>query len=365
MPDLEIVGVNRPPYGSVKMWQRLTALAAAPRTDLVLKSEVKVNGNSVGLSMHLERPEQKPVGNPPVGDGRLTATNSSPHSEDDPNGSLWYWADQLHLACDSRGTPVIPDETGRRHAGYGGFSYPGNHPEAGRDYHSLSAIYPLQPGCRYTIISAVNLMDLKKLDLPPRLASGVVVAKPVQFSMPEGDFSPTPGGIFIGHDNRETPKPKPSPAPCPEPGNAATTTAPLTFDQRWEQAHRFAGKPFAGLRLEALVGKMAAFKVILRNCSDKEILVKKWKGESDYEVLVRDPTGKSASLTEKGKRFFAGGNLLDIRELKPGDAVEATLPLGSLFLAKTPGEYEVIISLPIVGDVDAVLTAAPVKVQLP
>ena len=69
VPEAEVAGVTRPPYGSVKMWQRLTAMAAVPRTDLVLKSEVKVDGNSVGLSMHLERPERKPVGNPPVGDG--------------------------------------------------------------------------------------------------------------------------------------------------------------------------------------------------------------------------------------------------------------------------------------------------------
>ena len=89
------------------------------------------------------------------------------------------------------------------------------------------------------------------------------------------------------------------------------------------------------------------------------------EGESDYEVLVRDPAGKPAGLTEQGKRFFAGGSLLDIRELKPGGTVEATLPLGSLFSVKTPGQYKVLVSLPIVGDVDAVLTAAPVEVQLP
>ncbi len=40
VPEAEVAGVTRPPYGSVKMWQRLTAMAAAPRTDLVLKSEV-------------------------------------------------------------------------------------------------------------------------------------------------------------------------------------------------------------------------------------------------------------------------------------------------------------------------------------
>ena len=80
-------------------------------------------------------------------------------------------------------------------------------------------------------------------------------------------------------------------------------------------------------------------------------------------MLIRDSTGKPVGLTEKGKKFFAGGKLLDIRDLKPDAAVEATLPLESLFAVKPSGEYEVLISLPVLGDVDAILIAAPVKVR--
>ena len=361
VPELEVAGVTRPPYGSARIWKKLTAMAATPRNDLLLNSKLGVYGSSVGLSIQLKRPEQKVESKPPATGGRQAV----PNPKDDPNGSHWYWADQLCLVCDSRGTPVMPDENGRRHAGHGGgFSYPANSPEDGQEYQSISASYPLQPGRHYTVISAISLAEPKKLILPPGLAPGVVVSKPVEFTMPEGDFSPTPGGIFIGHDDRETPKPKPKPRPAPNP-ESVVVPPPSTFDQQWQQASRFAGKPFDGLLLDASAGRPAELKVTLRNRGGKEILVKKWKGESDYEVLVRDLTGKPVGLTEKGKRFFAGGKLLDFRELKPGEAIEATLQLGSIFLVKAPGEYDVLVSLPVLGDVDAVLTAAPVKVRFP
>ena len=223
------------------------------------------------------------------------------------------------------------------------------------------AVYPFQPGCRYTVISAVNVAETKKLILPPSLAPGIVVAKPQEFTMPEGEFNPRPGSGFIGHDEKETPKPKPKPPSSLEPPGPPP---PTTFDQQWQQASRFAGKPFDGLLLTALAGQPAEVTISLKNRSREAILVTKWKGESDYEVLVRDRTGKPAHLTEKGNRFFTGGNLLEFRELKPGEALETTLRLSGLF-SVTPGEYEVLVSLPVVGDVDAVLTASPVKIHFP
>ena len=104
--------------------------------------------------------------------------------------------------------------------------------------------------------------------------------------------------------------------------------------------------------------------VALRNASKEPILVKKWKGDSDFELLVRDAFGNSAPMTEKGKNFFGGGTLLEIRALKPGEAITASLPLTELFDMTAPGEYTVLASLPVIGDVDAVLTAAPVKIRV-
>jgi hypothetical protein len=102
----------------------------------------------------------------------------------------------------------------------------------------------------------------------------------------------------------------------------------------------------------------------LQNKSDKPILVKKWKGNWDYEVLVRDPGGKPVPLTSNGKKFFESGELLDVRELNPGEAIHANLPVTELFAMQAPGEYTALVSLPVMGSVDAVLTAAPVKIRI-
>ena len=55
---------------------------------------------------------------------------------------------------------------------------------------------------------------------------------------------------------------------------------------------------------------------------------------------------------------------LEIRDLKPGEAIAASLPLTDLFDMQTPGEYTLLVSLPVIGDVDAVLTAAPIKFRI-
>ena len=69
-------------------------------------------------------------------------------------------------------------------------------------------------------------------------------------------------------------------------------------------------------------------------------------------------------MTEKGKTFFGGGSAIDTRQLKPKETIDQSIPLVGLFDMKTPGEYTVLASLPVVGDVDAVLTAAPVKIRV-
>jgi len=65
------------------------------------------------------------------------------------------------------------------------------------------------------------------------------------------------------------------------------------------------------------------------------------------------------------EKFFQGGELLDIGRLKPNEAIHASLPLAELFAIQAPGEYTVLASLPVIGDVDAVLTARAVKIRVP
>ncbi len=139
---------------------------------------------------------------------------------------------------------------------------------------------------------------------------------------------------------------------------------PLTFDQQWIEASRFAGKRFEGLLLDVSVGKPKELKIVLRNHSDRPILVQKWKGDSDYEILVRDTSGKPVPLSKKGKMFFQAGNLLDVRKLKPSESITAILPVAELFAFPTPGEYTTLASLPVLGDVDAVLTANSVQIHI-
>ena len=84
-------------------------------------------------------------------------------------------------------------------------------------------------------------------------------------------------------------------------------------------------------------------------------------------MRLRDPgprSGGQAGATDgKGQGILLRRRCLEIRDLKPGEAITATLPLGELFDFKTPGEYTILASLPVLGNVDAVLTARPVKVR--
>ena len=59
IPGTGVAGVTRPPYGSPKMWRKLVAMAAAPRADLVLKSEVGVGDSFVFFRTQIKRPEKE------------------------------------------------------------------------------------------------------------------------------------------------------------------------------------------------------------------------------------------------------------------------------------------------------------------
>jgi hypothetical protein len=181
----------------------------------------------------------------------------------------------------------------------------------------------------------------------------LLVAKPVAFTAPADDEGANPSGAVQ---------------------NASTTRVHLpgqTFNQQWQAVSRFAGKPFEGLQLDAAAnrdsvppGKPVEITLALRNRSGEPILVKKWQGDSDYEHLVRDAADKPVPLSEGGKMFFQTGSRLDIRELKPGESITAALPVAGLFAFPATGEYTVLASLPVLGDVDAVLTANPVQIHV-
>ncbi len=331
VPELEVPGVTRPHYGSEKMWAKLIAIASTQRGDLNLDNSIQ-HGYAAYLQMQLK-------------DQSHTASYGD-----------WRLADKTILIRDSRGKAVLPSNKGMPHdsvelwcqapweirlpeqitAAENGKTLP----EVKEAWYPLTDAYTLRSGCRYTIISALNLSGNVK---------SLIVSKPVTFAMPIP---------CVPYDDPRTKK-----GASDIPAKASQPTEP-DFDLRWKEALRFAGKPFDGLALRATVDKPTQVKIVLCNISKNPILVKKWKGESDYDLLVRGPSGNPVAMTEKGKNFFQSSRLLDIRKLTENGTIEASLPIRELFDMRAPGEYTVLASVPVVGDVDAVLTATPVKMQV-
>ncbi len=329
------------------MWERLAAMAATPRNDAVLETTVKLDEDTACLHMKLENLTENVI-----------------------RVQLGWSEGETVLVRDAHGTCLLTNRNAEGIRPAWGLTGPTNvlcprgfvaadgYPRSSKadgDY-PLQMVYPLRNGTSYTVLAAVNLtLDKEFIQqqhyhtedfAKAKDFSALVVAKPVTFSVPGGESSVPSGRSSSNSATR------------------SVSAKPFTFDEKWEQASRFAGKPFEGLLLDAVSGKPTELKAALHNRSDKTILVKKWKGDSDYEILVRDLAGNPVGLTDKGKKFFQSGELLEIRRLEPGETVNASLPLADLFAMRDPGEYTVLVSLPVLGDVDAVLTAKPVKVRI-
>jgi hypothetical protein len=195
-------------------------------------------------------------------------------------------------------------------------------------------MYPLRWGHDYTLLSAVSLRETDTL----------VVAAPVSFTVRRP---------FLRGETIAT-----------APNAKQPSTVPKAPWAGWEQYERFSGKSFEGLVLRSHYASSRKLEVALDNTGSEEIHVKKWKGDCGIQMLVRDAFGKSIPMTVKGAQFFHSGTLLETHDLKPGDRMGAALPLLELFELNNAGEYTVLASLPIIGDVDAVLTAAPLKVRI-
>jgi hypothetical protein len=138
---------------------------------------------------------------------------------------------------------------------------------------------------------------------------------------------------------------------------------PLSAGARQESLARFAGKSFHNLLLTAAEGKRGELLVSLVNQGKQSLLIRKWAGAAAYDIQVRNVKGEPAPLTEKGKLLLEGSAALEVREVKPLETVEAAIPLLDLFQLGDHEQYTVLASLPVVGEVDAVLTAAPIKIN--
>ena len=312
-PETVVAGVNRPPYGSDRMWEKLLPRAGLAAGGLVLRDTILCDAKKPWVRSQLDNasPEAIPWRGWPVYDVVLVRDGDGNALLPNTNAGA-YWPSWSRFGAAQEVPP---------------------HAHAADSSFRAEYVFPFQSGSRYSVLHAVNLTrDMASGPRPGAEMIGLAVAGPVVFSVPVS--MSTCSGF--------------SPSRC----SGGPTGVPPRDGDGWRLSIRFAGKPFEGLLLQASAGaalpapaEALRFKVSVDNRSNGRITVTKWKGESDYEILIRDAVGKPVGMTETGKKFFAGGTLLDIRELKPG-------------------EYTVLASLPVVGDVDAILTAAPLKIQV-
>jgi hypothetical protein len=87
------------------------------------------------------------------------------------------------------------------------------------------------------------------------------------------------------------------------------------------------------------------------------------QGGSACQILVRGPGGAAVPMTAEGEKRFADVTSLGYRALKVRERLDLAVPLAGLFQMNIPGEYTLLASMPVIGDVDAVLTAAPIRVR--
>lgn len=329
-------GLTRQPYASPIMWRKLEALRHGPgpaKAHLAIAAEGSAAGD---LCLSLENTATRPIHVPPrrthwptSRDRMLVLVRDASSATVAANESAGQidtdWA-QLYASSD-----LAPGQ------------------RSSECHFPLRLAFPLVPGRAYTALAALMV---------PGVDNAMALSEPLDFTAPCGDG---PEIESAGQDGHATPPPAPEQRP-----------AESVADRPWAEIERFAGKPCGGLVLQCSVlpagasspHRCRAVRLLLRNMSDKPLLVLKWKGDSDCQLAVHDAAGRRVAMTEKGRKLFDSASLLDIRELRPGDSIDATLRLDALFDLAQPGEYEALASLPVVGDVDAILTAAPVKFRV-
>ena len=341
VPQLPLAGLTRPLYGSDELWPKIIARASV--RDPILASECKI--------VHSNRPFE------PDGVPQITLRKRS----GEPFGPELASAETTVFVRDCRGKPISPVAFKDPADEYDTWSGAAERARAKR-WMDTTLFQPLDrqvkspagsktivtfprfphrylvvPGEPYTIAVAVHLRG----DHPAFVVVGPLTYVPSY----DADFR---ASRRDSHDLLPNPIVKPAPP----------------IHTQWESLIRFAGKPFHDLLLTASEDKRGALNVSLINQGRESLLIKNWEGIAGYDIQVRDAGGKPAPLTEKGKALLQGGTALDARELKPQGKIEAVMPITDLFDMKARGEYTVLASLPVIGEVDAVLTAAPIKIQV-
>jgi hypothetical protein len=328
VPKLGTPGVDRPPLGSDRMWERLLRALRTGRSDLTMKTTISFSPTG-RVFADVEARVPTKLGQPIVN----------------------IYQSGVLLIRDRHGAFVDTKKEGGCSSCLGwwvsGSAVVGSQGEESRfstKQMNLCRAYHFIPGEPYTLLAAIGLQR-REHDNDDALADSLWVARPVTFVAPEE---------YSGSRPESPPVQEFPPRPT------------LSAEQQWTLASRFAGKPFRGVVLEAASPKSGQLLLTLRNITNWGITIRRWSERSDYEVLVRDARGRFVQLRVKGKAFFQVGKaLLEESGLGRRDTLKESLPIGELFDMSAPGEYTVLVSLPVIDDtIDAVLTAAPVKIRI-
>jgi len=323
----DVPGVDRPLFGSERMWDRLLRNAGSSVRGMTLGAEASIQGELASLGLNVE--------------GIRFNAGTADRVVPVPRGSTV-------LVRDAEGQVLNPNLNTRLYQTR--WYYDPSAPSAQKMRTTYKGTFPLyrmftfQPGKTYSLIFAGNFAWPSTATSPHDQTEWSLVAKPIEFSIPSPSHAAFKGQLWQ--------------APCQK------SQVRHTNSQDWATLNRFAGKPFNGLSLVASIGNENDLDATLRNCGTRAVIVKKWLGNFDYDILVHDHLGESVCLTEKGEEFFRSWKTLTACVLEPGATIKATLPLNRLFEMGAPDDYTILTSLAVVGDVDAVLTATPVKIRV-
>ena len=323
--DGDLYGVTRPPLGSDRVFYRLLSDAGAAHAGIALYPTLLLRPYGARLDLTLKNGTSGPI------DRRIK-----------PRGGIVIVRDS------KSGVTMLPcDDDGAREP-YWGSTIGGAPMLAPGDAAANDSAYldgrHLRPGRTYTVLAAATF------DRETDHVNGTttVVAPPIGFREAEP---------YINANH--------APAPLNGAGHLPAPLVEQTPEKQWKLLSRFSGRAFGGLLLKAALKGTDSITVELRNQTRESSKIVRWNGESEYDIILRDCAGRFMPMTEKGKRFFNRGKFLDIRWLKAGQSTVETFSLCGLFETRVPGDYTALISLPVFGQVDAVLTAAPITVNVP
>jgi hypothetical protein len=327
VPELQIEGVTRPLHGSDELWPKLVAQVRRRNVSIAIDFTTEDGDNAMLLFKEpriilRNRPQEKSSGE-------------------------WSSTEVTVLVRDRRGKPVLPIPLEDNHDEEVLKAFPAAadilktaqrsdatdfRPVRARSKDAFAFLkfprsYPTIPREPYSIIVAVRLFG----NSPAFVTAGPLT------------YVPT--------------------ARCDKPSKPNAPVA-SNVDVSWQALTRFAGKRFSGLALTATNDKPGSVTVSLKNNSKRFLRVRRWEGISGYVALARTADGKSVPLSKAQNERFEAGPGLKVVELKPQEVDAETVAVADLFDAPAPGEYTLLVSLPVIGDVDSILTADPIKVRV-